>query len=821
MKLPWSRPNPDLALGEDLAGHVRKMIASKAEPKLIASALADAPVGAARVALKVLLQRPDGLFTEDWWYKPSAGLTSNRKLEEAFADPGVARLAAEALIQLRRTKSQWRFDMAAHTLGHFLVTAVERVPDSEIPDVTRSILMVVEDLNLVKNQRMGNLVLPPPPPPRFLIEVIGLMQRRNRDIAWSLVKAMGQGNSNLAMVLRRMGGAGTASAAMLEEADSVLRLVELAGAVKGPVPTDSWLKRWREVQKNGGQNLRQALVELANNGETGEGLGWGGSGTDIPKAAVLALSSWSDQGTREFLRRTVLNWARSGAGSPSIGSAAVWSLASYGDREAMISMLDIRRRIRHKNLLKRLDQEIERLSKQVGMTPDEIADESVDDCGLGSGSSRSWPLGGHTVTLALGSNGEVAREVVAANGRPVKDVPATVRSEESAGWAEITGARKQLDANLSTQKARLEEAMITGRTWSPDRWERVFVGHPIMGNLARRVVWEDSTSGRLAMPGADGFAEPEMRAKGAAIRVVHPVNMSAEDQSRWQHEVVTRHLVQPFKQVFRETYFVTPAEVSECDRSHRFSGHVIPNQVMYALAKGRGWSGTMGLTGFDGSGQGIREFKSWNTRAFIEQDWAGNDDFATISEIYFVLQDSPGGPWHRADLAAVPRIPFSEAMRDVDLVVAVASIGTDQQWLDWEARRVAGTASWNDQRRAYASLAAAASSVRGRMIEEMIPLFGASDRVGVEGHFVHVKGKIGEYRIHLGSGNIHAEPSGRYLCIVPARGKDKVWSQQSVYLPFEDPDLKSAEVVSKILLLLNDDEVTDPVITAQLKRIGD
>ena len=84
-----------------------------------------------------------------------------------------------------------------------------------------------------------------------------------------------------------------------------------------------------------------------------------------------------------------------------------------------------------------------------------------------------------------------------------------------------------------------------------------------------------------------------------------------------------------------------------------------------------------------------------------------------------------------------------------------------------------------------------------------------------------MKGKIGEYRIHLGSGNIHAEPSGRYLCIVPARGKDKGWSQQSVYLPFEDPDLKSAEVVSKILLLLKDDEVTDPVITAQLKRIGD
>jgi hypothetical protein len=287
--------------------------------------------------------------------------------------------------------------------------------------------------------------------------------------------------------------------------------------------------------------------------------------------------------------------------------------------------------------------------------------------------------------------------------------------------------------------------------------------------------------------------------------------MSAAEQAYWQHRIVADGIVQPFKQVFRETYFVTQAELLEGDRSHRFSGHVIPNQTMYALAKGRGWTGTMGLSGFDGSGVGSREFPAWGVRASIEHDWTGNDTFSTIAEVSFMRRDE-NGDWLRARIGEIPPIPFSEAMRDLDLVVAVASIGTDQQWLEWEAQRDVGTVNWTDQRREYASLAAAASAVRGRMLREMLPRLGLADRVSVEDHFAHVLGKVGEYRIHLGSGNIHMEPSGRYLCIVPAPVKE----DRTIYLPFEDPDLKSAEVVSKVILLANDDKIRDPAITAQL-----
>jgi hypothetical protein len=77
-----------------------------------------------------------------------------------------------------------------------------------------------------------------------------------------------------------------------------------------------------------------------------------------------------------------------------------------------------------------------------------------------------------------------------------------------------------------------------------------------------------------------------------------------------------------------------------------------------------------------------------------------------------------------------------------------------------------------------------------------------------------VQGKLASYRVHLGSAAIHIAP-GYYLCIVPDRwGK----SHRSLFLPFADEgDAKVSEVISKILLLLDDDKIKDESILRQIK----
>ena len=86
--------------------------------------------------------------------------------------------------------------------------------------------------------------------------------------------------------------------------------------------------------------------------------------------------------------------------------------------------------------------------------------------------------------------------------------------------------------------------------------------------------------------------------------------------------------------------------------------------------------------------------------------------------------------------------------------------------------------------------------------------------VTTEGHFAYVQGKLSRYRVHLGSAAIHIEP-GHYLCIVPGR-----WGQRHnrIFLPFADQgDSKIAEVISKVLLLANDDKIKDESILRQIQ----
>ncbi len=80
---------------------------------------------------------------------------------------------------------------------------------------------------------------------------------------------------------------------------------------------------------------------------------------------------------------------------------------------------------------------------------------------------------------------------------------------------------------------------------------------------------------------------------------------------------------------------------------------------------------------------------------------------------------------------------------------------------------------------------------------------------------VHVQGKLADYRVHLGSATIHIEP-GAYLCVVPDGAGLR---RDKLFLPFEEGgnDLKTSEVVSKVLLLAEDARIKDESILRQIR----
>ena len=127
-------------------------------------------------------------------------------------------------------------------------------------------------------------------------------------------------------------------------------------------------------------------------------------------------------------------------------------------------------------------------------------------------------------------------------------------------------------------------------------------------------------------------------------------------------------------------------------------------------------------------------------------------------------------------------------MRDVDLVVSVAHAGS----VDPEA-------------------SLSTIEMRESLLGEMLRLLGIKN-VELRKTHAFIKGKLGEYTVHLGSGTVQKMAAGS-MFIVPVHSQHR----GRVFLPFMDDDPKTAEIVSKIVLLAEDSKIKDPEILRQVQ----
>ena len=127
-------------------------------------------------------------------------------------------------------------------------------------------------------------------------------------------------------------------------------------------------------------------------------------------------------------------------------------------------------------------------------------------------------------------------------------------------------------------------------------------------------------------------------------------------------------------------------------------------------------------------------------------------------------------------------------MRDVDLAVSVAHAG--------------GV----DPETSHSTM-----EMRAALLCFTLPLFKL-ENVEIVGSHAHIKGKFGEYTVHLGSGVIHKK-SGPMINILAVHSQHR----GKLFLPFADDDPKTAEILTKVLFLAEDSKIKDPTILSQIK----
>lgn len=380
----------------------------------------------------------------------------------------------------------------------------------------------------------------------------------------------------------------------------------------------------------------------------------------------------------------------------------------------------------------------------------------------------------------------IPKIVAKKGGRILKSVPKAYAKNETV--LNIKDTVKELKEQHKRARQSFENAMGEETEFSYDELLKLMT-NPVLSPMVKSLVWmsEDKLGFLIVKDDKlylkDDNDEESPILNGSFLKIAHPYDFAKREKwSSYQQYLFVNKIVQPFKQVFREFYPITEDELQEGNISRRYAGNQIQPRRTIALLRNRGWT-----VDYEDGLQKVYYKENLVLRMYALADWFSPADIEapTIETVSFFDRKTD----ERVDFKDVSPIVFSESMRDIDLVVSVAHIGG----VDPEASH-------------------STVEMRIAIVTELLKLMKINN-VSFVGSHAKIMGKLGKYSVHMGSGVVHAEAVGA-VSILPVHSQHR----GRIFLPFADDDAKTAEIVSKILLLAEDEKIKDASILSQIIR---
>lgn len=530
-----------------------------------------------------------------------------------------------------------------------------------------------------------------------------------------------------------------------------------------------------------------------------------------------------------------------GARAIKIGNAAIYALSQMASTDAVGQLAMLKTRVKFGTAQREIEKAFNAAAGALNLPRDEIEELGVPSYGVEEVGRLEEVFGEYKAELVVNGS-DTALRWFDSHGNALKSAPAKVKREHKEELKDLQQSLKDIQAMLPAQRDRIDSMFLTEKSWPFAVWRERYLDHPLVGTIARRLIWCVDGTPAVFIDGkaADVRGELVEHGETAEIALWHPVGRDVGEVVAWRGRLAQLGITQPFKQAHREVYLLTDAERTTNTYSNRFAAHILRQHQFNALCAARGWKNKLRLLVEEANPPAVKELPRWGLRAEFWIEGIGGDFGRDTNETGVFLRlstdqvrfycigaaptfaDAVGGGYqtHAAgpgadsinDPLALERIPplaFSEIMRDVDLFVGVSSVGNDPTWQDGgpEGRYLT---YWQDY--AFGELSGSAAT-RKEVLQRLVPRLKIADRCSFSDRSLVVRGKKRTYKIHLGSGNILMGPNDQYLCIVPdARAKA---SQGDLFLPFEGDNMLSI-ILSKALLLADDDKIKDPTITRQI-----
>lgn len=326
---------------------------------------------------------------------------------------------------------------------------------------------------------------------------------------------------------------------------------------------------------------------------------WQAAGTPSKGSWVLdALGLVGDDETVRRLAPVIRAWPGEGGHSRAVVGLDV--LTAIGTDVALMHLHGIAQKVKFKGLKERAGAKMREVAAGLGLTPDQLADRLVPDLGLDATGSLTLDYGPRR--FVVGFDERLKPYVRDADGKRRKDLPKPGVKDDAAlapaAYQRFGGLKKDVRTIASEQIRRLEQAMVTQRRWTGAEFRQLFVGHPLVWHLVRRLVWgrydeRGELVGALRVAEDRTFADvdddPVSLPDAAVVGVAHPVHL-ADAVAAWGEVFADYEILQPFPQLGRDVHTLTETELT-AHRLTRFEGITVHVGKLLGLER-RGWHRT-------------------------------------------------------------------------------------------------------------------------------------------------------------------------------------------------------------------------------------
>lgn len=277
--------------------------------------------------------------------------------------------------------------------------------------------------------------------------------------------------------------------------------------------------------------------------------------------------------------------------------AGIDILTSIGTDVALMHLHRIAEKAKFKGLKATAKARMEEVADGLGLTTDQLGDRLVPDFGLDQDGSLVLDYGERR--FRVGFDEQLKPTVADEAGAQRKALPKPGAKDDPslapAAYARFSSLKKDVRAVAGDQIRRFEKAMVTGRRWTAAEQRSLFVEHPLLWHLTRRLVWATFTtdgtvseSFRVAEDRtlADSADEETTVSDDAVVGIAHPLHLR-DTTAAWSALFADYEVLQPFPQLAREVFALTDDE-RKATVLARFTGIRVPTGKILGLSQ-RGW----------------------------------------------------------------------------------------------------------------------------------------------------------------------------------------------------------------------------------------